>query len=295
MKKWALLEENLLELIRRTSTDLPADVESALRRSCARAKPGSRARGILETILSNVAAARDNDAPICQDTGTLLFYFTTPPGIDPLALMAATRKAVAQATSEGYLRENTIDALNNVPSPTNVGNGAPVFNFEPGARDTIRVRLMMKGGGSENMSAQYSLPDDRLKAGRDLEGVRRCVLDALVQAQGNGCAPGILGVCIGGDRATGYAHAKEQLLRRLDERSDVIALRRLEDRLLRESERLGIGPMGLGGASTLLGVKVGALSRLPASYFVTISYMCWAMRRRGVVLAPNGGVRKWLY
>ncbi|MEI7437573.1 MAG: fumarate hydratase, partial [bacterium] len=112
---------------------------------------------------------------------------------------------------------------------------------------------------------------------------------------GNGCAPGILGVCIGGDRATGYAHAKAQFLRRLDERSDVIALRRLEDRLLRESDRLGIGPMGLGGAPTLLGVKVGALSRLPASFFVTVSYMCWAMRRRGVVLAPNGGVRKWLY
>ncbi|MEI7437920.1 MAG: fumarate hydratase, partial [bacterium] len=151
MKKWALLEENLLELIRRTSTDLPADVESALRRACVRGKTGSRARGILETILTNVAAARENDLPICQDTGALLFYFTTPPGVDPLVLMAATRKAVAQATSEGFLRENTLDALNNAPYPNNVGNGAPVFHFVPGARDTISVQLIMKGGGSENM------------------------------------------------------------------------------------------------------------------------------------------------
>jgi fumarate hydratase class I len=128
-----------------------------------------------------------------------------------------------------------------------------------------------------------------------MEGVRRCILDAVWQAQGNGCSPGILGVCIGGDRASGQVHSKEQFLRKVCDRSPVKTLARLERGALRDIQKLGIGAMGLGGKSTLLGVKAGALSRLPASYFVTVSYMCWAFRRRGVLLGPEGGVKRWLY
>ena len=140
------------------------------------------------------------------------------------------------------------------------------------------------------MSRQYSLPDASLGAGRDLAGARKCVLDAVQKIQGYGCAPGILGVCIGGDRATGYEVAKEQLLRPLDEhrrrqstavdgyRSEK-ELAALETRLLREANSLGIGPMGLGGKTTLLGVKLASRPRVPASFFVTVAYMCWACRR----------------
>ena len=170
-----------------------------------------------------------------------------------------------------------------------------MFHFQQGARKTVDVRLLMKGGGSENVSCQYSLPNEDLRADRDLEGVRRCMLDAVWQAQGNGCAPGVLGVCIGGDRATGYAHAKEQFLRKLNERSPVKCLASLERRIVKDASRLGIGPMGLGGRTTLLAAKIGALSRLPASFFVSVSYMCWAFRRRGVLLGPEGGVNRWLY
>ncbi len=142
------------------------------------------------------------------------------------------------------------------------------------------------------MSRQYSLPDATLGAGRDLEGVRKCILDAVQKIQGYGCAPGILGVCIGGDRATGYGVAKEQLLRPLDEKrlqSTAVDgcwsgknLTALEKRLLREANGFGIGPMGLGGKTTLLGVKIAARPRVPASFFVTIAYMCWACRRKTV-------------
>jgi fumarate hydratase class I len=142
----------------------------------------------------------------------------------------------------------------------------------------------MKGGGSENMSRQYSLPDGELGAGRDLEGVRKCVLDAVVKAQGYGCAPGILGVCVGGDRATGYETAKEQLLRPLGDASADKTLAAFEKKLLKEANALGIGPMGLGGRTTLLGVKIAARPRVPASFFVTIAYMCWACRRRSTVI-----------
>ncbi len=295
MKNHAQWEANLFELIRRTSVDLPADVESSLRRALSVEKKGSRARWVLETILSNVEAARKNDAPLCQDTGSLIFRFHVPVGFDTNALAAAARLAVARATRLGYLRQNTIDSLTGEPYQTNVAYGAPVFCFEQCARSTVDVRLLMKGGGCENMGRQYSLPDEAIAAGRDLDGVRRCILDALVQTQGNGCAPGILGVSIGGDRCTGCEHAKEQFLRKLDDRARIRVLARLEQRIVREARTLDIGPMGLGGQTAVLGVKIGALSRLPASFFVSVSYMCWAFRRRGAVLSPSGGMKRWLY
>lgn len=295
MKNHAQWEANLFELIRRTSVDLPADIETSLRRALAAEKKGTRARWVLETILSNVESGRKNDAPLCQDTGSLIFYVNVPVGFDTNALAAATRLAVARATRLGYLRQNTIDSLTGEPYQTNVAYGAPVFYFHQGARSTVDVRLVMKGGGCENVGRQYSLPDETLDAGRDLEGVRRCILDAVYQAQGNGCAPGVLGVCIGGDRCTGYEHSKEQFLRKLDVKSRVRVLARLEDRVLKEARELDIGPMGLGGQTALLGVKIGALSRLPASFFVSVSYMCWAFRRRGAVLSPSGGLKRWLY
>lgn len=295
MKYRAQWETSLFELIRRTSVDLPADVEQALRRAARSEKKESRARWVLDSILENVQRSRLNDAPICQDTGTLIFYFQVPVGFDTNALVSAARIAVARATRLGYLRQNTIESLSGMPCATNVGSGSPVFYFEQCARTTVDVRLVMKGGGCENVGCQFSLPDQESVAGRDLEGVRRCVIQALVRAQGNGCAPGILGVCIGGDRATGYEHSKSLFLRKLTDHSPIKVLSRLEDRLLKESRQLEIGPMGLGGATTLLSVKVGTLCRVPASFFVTVSYMCWALRRRGAVLTVRGGFKKWLY
>jgi fumarate hydratase class I len=291
----SLWERNLRELIRRTATDLPVDVESALRRALTRERKDSHAYWALRTILDNAAKARAEDLPLCQDSGTPIFHFGVPTGFDTNALAAATRAAVSAATQQGYLRENTLDSVSGAPYLTNVAHGSPVLCFQQGARKTVDARLLLKGGGSENVGAQYSLPDPALGAGRDLEGVRRCVLDAVWRAQGNGCAPGVVGVCIGGDRSTGAAHAKEQFLRKLSDQSSVKELARLEHRLLREAQQLNIGPMGLRGRTTLLGVKVGALSRVPASYFVTVSYMCWAFRRRGVLLGPEGGVQRWLY
>ena len=295
MKNHAQWEASLFELIRRTSVDLPSDVEQALRRAYKTEKKASRARWVLETILNNVQRSRDNDAPLCQDTGSLIFYFQVPVGFDTNSLVSATRLAVARATRLGYLRQNTIDSITGIPCETNVAHGAPTFYFEQCARTTVDVRLIMKGGGCENVGRQYSLPDIDIGAGRDMEGVRRCILDTVALAQGNGCAPGILGVCVGGDRATGYEHSKTQFLRKLDDRSPVKVLGRLEDRLFKESKQLEIGPMVLGGNSALLGVKIGTLSRVPASFFVTVSYMCWALRRRGALLTVRGGFKKWLY
>jgi len=288
-------EKNLVDLIRRTATDLPADVEHGLRKALRAEVKWSHGRWALETILENVSLSRENDSPLCQDSGALMFHFRVPMGFDTNALSACTCAAVSQATRRGYLRQNTIESVSGAASPSNIGDGAPVFHFEQGARKTVDVRLSMKGGGCENVGLQYSLPDRSLGAERDLDGVRRCIMDAVWRAQGRGCAPGVLGVCVGGDRATGYARSKLQFLRQLADKSPVKALARLEERVMRDVRDLGIGPMGLGGKATLLGVKIGSISRLPASFFVTVSYMCWAFRRRGMVLGPEGGFRRWLY
>lgn len=270
--------EKLAGLIRETSSSLPEDVESALAKAKRRDQGGSSASVVLGTVLDNVRLARKLGAPLCQDTGTLAFYIDA--SLRRKVSPAVVKKAVALATTRGYLRKNCIDSVTGKSYDDNCADGAPVIHYvdwqKPGC-----VTLVMKGGGSENMSRQYSLPDASLAAGRDLVGVRKCILDAVRKAQGFGCAPGILGVCIGGDRATAYEVAKEQLLRSLDasgESSDSV-LRRLEKSILRESNSLGIGPMGLGGKTTLLGVRIASRPRVPASFFVTVAYMCWACRR----------------
>ena len=268
------IHERLVRFIGETSSSLPQDVEKALRAAARRERKGSPAAVVLGTVLDNVRLARRRGTPLCQDTGTLTFFVDAR--LRRRVTPAAIARAVAEATERGFLRRNTIDAVTGASIDDNCAVGAPVVHYSDSVpRGT--VTLLMKGGGSENMSRQYSLPDASLGAGRDMEGVRRCVLDAVHRAQGYGCAPGVVGVCIGGDRATGYEVAKEQLLRPLDEKGGELA--KFERRLLKEANSLGIGPMGLGGATTLLGVKVASRTRLPASFFVTVAYMCWALRR----------------
>lgn len=275
--KSTMLLDRLVSLIRETSSSLPEDILSALRRAKRREVRGGSAAIVLQTILDNCALAAEKGTPLCQDTGTLTFF------VDERLRRRVTpellKRAVARATVLGYLRKNAIDAVTGKSYDDNCADGAPVVHYcgRPG------VTLLMKGGGSENMSRQYSLPDAALGAGRDLAGVRACVLDAVQRIQGFGCAPGVLGVCVGGDRATGFEVAKEQLLRSIDEedgKADEGPLRALERRILDEANALGIGPMGLGGKTTLLAVKVAARARVPASFFVTVAYMCWACRRR---------------
>ncbi len=284
------LMEPLVELVRRASTELPADVEAALRAAAAREEPGSAAAGALETILENVALARKLSAPVCQDTGTLIFYVYHPLGWSTRALKAQIENAVAEATRRSYLRPNAVDSVSGRNSGNNLGIGFPTIHFEEWEEPYLQVDLLLKGGGSENVGIQYSLPNDSLKAGRDLNGVRKVVLDAVYRAQGQGCAPGVLGIALGADRGTGYVHAKEQLFRKLDDVNPVPELAALEEQLMRDCNELQIGPMGFGGKTTVFGVKVGAYHRLPACYFVTIAYMCWACRRARMVLRDGEAV-----
>lgn len=289
------LKDSLVELIRRTSAELPDDVNRALVTALENEKKGTIAASALKIIEQNIELAKRKSQPICQDTGSVIFYVDCPVGFDQIACEEAAREAVKAATKIGYLRQNSVDSLTGKNDGTNLGPGAPAIHFHQHRSPEIAVRLVLKGGGCENVGAQYSLPAEKLHANRDLDGCRKVILDAVLQAQGKGCGPGILGVCIGGDRATGYEFSKQQFLRLLDDRNPNPELDELEQDILKTANELGIGPMGFGGKTTLLGVKICAANRVPASFFVSVSYMCWAYRRQGVVLGAEGNIEKWLY
>jgi len=282
------LTEPLVELIRMVSCELSPDVATALENAHAVEEEGSAARGVFATIAENVDIARKNSTPICQDTGTPIFYVHYPQGWSTKQLKLQITKAVAEATARSYLRPNAVHSVTGKNSGNNIGDDHfPTIHFEEIDGDDLVIDIILKGGGCENVGAQYSLPDTRLNAGRDLEGVRKVVLDAVYKAQGQGCAPGVLGVTIGGDRGSGYLASKEVLLRKLGDTNPDPQLDALEKRITREANQLGIGPMGFGGKTTVLDTKINTLHRLPASFFVTISYMCWAYRRRRMVIQPD--------
>lgn len=287
------LVETFVELIRRASTQLPDDVARALEQGKAKETESGLADKALGTILENVDLARSISAPICQDTGTPVVWIHHPVGVSTRALGAQFREAVHQATERMFLRPNAVDTLTGRNTGNGAGRGIPFLHFEEWDEPRVEVRMILKGGGSENVGAQYRLPDSQLNAGRDLEGVRRTVLDAVFQAQGKGCAPGVLGVCVGGDRVSAFEMSKRQLLRPIVDTNPIPELAELEERLLREGNQLGVGPMGFGGKTTLLAVKMGVLDRLPACYFVTVTYMCWA-DRKAVVSIDEGGEATWL-
>ncbi|KPL06840.1 fumarate hydratase [bacterium SM23_57] len=276
------LTNEILELVRFTSTSLPPDVEKRLRASLEAEEPGSAAVGALETLIKNVEMAREKSTPICQDTGTPIFYVSYPEGWSTRKLVKQIQDAVIQATKKSYLRPNSVNAITGVNTGDNTGDDHyPTIHLdEVDEGQPLVIELILKGGGCENVGAQYKLPDNRLGAGRDLEGVRKVVLDAVYQAQGKGCAPGALGVAIGGDRGSSYLASKEVLFRSLDDSNPDPVLAELEEQITKEANQLGIGPMGFGGKTTVLGTKIKGLHRLPACYFVSVSYMCWAFRRR---------------
>lgn len=274
----------LLELIIKTSTELPEDVTAALESQFAQETPSSNAASVLETLLENVRLAHERQLPLCQDTGTIHFFVSAPDDFPRRRFQADAERAVVEATRRGLLRQNCVESVTGHNTGNNLGYVNPTFHWEEtdDASAPPKVTLLLKGGGSENVGIQYSLPDETLHAGRDLDGVKKCLLDAVYRAQGKGCAPGILGVCIGGDRAGGAEEAKRQLLRRIGERSNDPTLATLEQEVLAKANALGIGPTGLGGKTTLLDVFIGTRTRHPASYFVTVCYNCWCFRRQTI-------------
>ncbi len=287
--------ESLVELIRITSTIVPDDVARTLLAARKTEAAGTSASYAMDIIKDNMELAKIKSQPLCQDTGTVIFYIYHPPGFHQTPFKDMIKKAVTKATVKGYLRQNSVNSLTGENAGTNLGEGHPSLHFYETNKKEVEVKLVLKGGGCENVSAQYSLPDTTLGAGRDLDGVRKVVIDAVHKAQGKGCGPGALGVCVGGDRADSAYLAKKQLLRKLDDSNPHKDLNKMEKEIVETCNKLGIGPMGFGGKTTLISCKMTHANRVPASFFVSISYMCWAFRRQGIVLDKKNLIKKWLY
>src|SRR5438045_1491281 len=291
--------ESVLQLIVRTSTDLPPDVRAAMTHALVAEPPATRASQALTIIAQNIDLAADGEGAICQDTGMTTVEGRVPLGANQIWMRQQIREAVAEATRRAKLRPNSVDSITGKNTGDNLGPGTPIIHFDQWEREGIEIKLILKGGGCENTNAQYALPVELPhlgRADRTLDGVKKCILHAVWQAQGKGCAPGAVGVCVGGDRTSGYTHAKEQLFRTLDDVNPDARLAELEASIMATVNDLEIGTMGFGGKVTLIGCKIGALNRLPASFFVSIAYDCWAFRRLGVELnAQTGAIENWLY
>lgn len=293
------LEKSIYELITETSTNLPKDVRRAIAKAKQAENAGTRAAMSLDTIANNIQMADDNVSPICQDTGLPTFKIKTPVGVNQLEIKAAIKRAIAEATKDAKLRPNSVDSITGENSGDNLGDGVPVMKFEQWDQDHIEMKLILKGGGCENKNIQYSLPTELEglgRAGRDLDGIRKCILHSVYQAQGQGCSAGFIGVGIGGDRSSGYDLAKEQLFRSVEDVNLNPELAKMEDYIVEKANTLGIGTMGFGGEATLLGCKIGVMHRIPASFYVSVAYNCWAYRRMAIDINPaTGEINNWHY
>lgn len=284
------LEKALIDLYKKTATSIPEDVESSLKAALKREKKNSLAHYTLSNILENIKLAKNSELPMCQDTGVPMFYIKVPIGTSHHKITQNIINATRIATKEIPLRPNAVNILNENNTDNNLGfnkNKAelqqPIIHFEQWNKPNIEIKLMLKGGGSENIGQQYKLPNKELKADRNIEGIKKCIIDAVFKAQGKGCPPYIVGVAIGGSKDLISKESKKQLLRKIDDKNKDKKINNLENELKQEINSLGIGPLGLGGKTTVLAVKIKALHRHPASFFVEISFMCWAARRKTLI------------
>ena len=273
------LVSEIADLYRRMATHLSDDICEGLMKARASEEKSSPAYTAISTIIENVELAKSESKPICQDTGYPVFFVTLPEAVSIPKVRAAIIEATKIATAEVPLRPNAVDSVTGKNSGDNTGTLWPLVYFDGWDKDHILIQAMLKGGGSENCGMVYKLPDSRLRAGRDLEGVRKVVLDAVHAAQGRACPPYVLGVALGGGKDSTAQLSKRQLLRRLDDTSPVLELATLERQLFEQANSLGIGPIGVGGKTCVMGVKIAAAHRHAASFFVDIAFCCWADRK----------------
>ncbi len=275
------IQNAVVELLRKTVVRLPSDVEKALNRAY-ETETDEVPRMQLKAILDNIELAKKGNTPMCQDTGVTIFYVTLPKGCK-VDVEKGIIEGVRRATKEVPLRPNAVHPITRKNPGDNVGNRMPYINWKVGDKDYIEITVMTKGAGSENMSALAMLTPS---AG--LKGIKEFALSTLLRAGSNPCPPTIIGMGIGGSSDICMKLAKEALLRPLDKRHEDPEIAKLETDLFEAINMLGIGPMGLGGKTTMLGLNIEYAYCHTASLPVAINVQCWAGRRGNVRIYPDG-------
>ena len=278
------LRDGIVELYRKVAISVPKDIEEALKGVCSK-ETEVLARESLDSALKKVYLARAGSCPICEDTGFPVFFVKVPIGLSHRAIKEVIIDATRLATKRVPLTPNAVSSITDMNSGDNVGDAFPLVYFDETDEQTLTVDLMLKSGQSENLGQIYKLPSllnlggVEVTAGRDFDGVGKCVLDAVSRARGEGCPPYTIGVAIGGAKDQVTFLSKRQLMRRLHDVHPDPTLAGLEVRILSEVNNLDSRSPGGVGQAAVLGVKIAAAHRHPESYFVDVSFACWAHRR----------------
>ncbi|MBU1158232.1 MAG: fumarate hydratase [Candidatus Thermoplasmatota archaeon] len=275
------IQNAVVELLRKTVVRLPSDVEQALNKAY-ETETDEVPRMQLKAILDNIDLAKKGNTPMCQDTGVTIFYVTLPKECK-VDVEKGIIEGVRRATKEVPLRPNAVHPITRKNPGDNVGDRMPYINWKVGDKDYIEITVMTKGAGSENMSALAMLTPS---AG--LKGIKEFAISTLLRAGSNPCPPTIIGMGIGGSSDICMKLAKEALLRPLDQRHADPEIAKLETELYEAINMLGIGPMGLGGKTTMLGLNIEYAYCHTASLPVAINVQCWAGRRGNVRIYPDG-------
>jgi len=279
------VEDVAVKLLQLAVTELPQDVKDALQRAY-REEKSEAGRTQLKAILDNIGLAEKTRTPMCQDTGVIIFYVKAGAQLKNLdKIEEALRRATRRATKEIPLRPNAINPFTQKNSGDNTGRFFPFINWEITTGDGLELTVLPKGGGSENVCAL-----GMLRPGEGIRGLKRFVVDTVIKAGAKPCPPNILGVAVGGGADIAMKLAKKALLRPLDKTNPDPELARLERELYEAVNMTGIGPMGLGGSFTVLGVNLDYAHRHPASYPVAVAVQCWAARRATAHIHPDGKV-----
>jgi fumarate hydratase subunit alpha len=280
-----IVENVAFNLIRNAVIYLPHDVKATLQKAYAE-ESSDTAKTQLKAILDNVELAERQQAPMCQDTGIITFYVKAGAQAKNLDLIEkALVDATRRATCEIPLRPNAVNPFTEKNSNDNTGRLVPNVEWEIVKGDSLEFTVVAKGGGSENVSALAMLnPSEGLK------GLKKAVVSAVIKAGANPCPPTILGVAVGGGADIAMELAKKALIRPLDAVNSDPVLAKLEQEILEAANMTGIGPMGLGGKTTVLGVHVDYAYRHPASYPAAIAFSCWADRHASARISAEGKI-----
>ncbi|MFN3479152.1 MAG: fumarate hydratase [Thermodesulfovibrionales bacterium] len=270
------LRDGIVELYRKALSTVPTDVEEALKKA-RNDERDPEARDFVSSIIDGIRSMRQQSMPLCVDMGIPTFVVKSPRGLSQTEIAKTIGEATAIATEKIPIKPCAVDIISEEVSASNTGQGFPIIYFEESPNDTLRIDLLLKGADCEVLGRTYLLPDEETGAERDLEGVKKVVLDAIKRSEGKGCMPFVIGVGIGGSKDQVSVLSKMQLFRKLGDRNEIPAIAMLEEETLVEANNLGLSWMK--GNSSILGIKIGVNHRHISSYLVDVSFSCWATRR----------------